>query len=165
MTDVFEIRKNCEVNDQRRNCDTKVIQNYLYCEADFPWLGPDDPVEANPPGRELGELIYGALRPRFSPASELWNHEGFGWAFNCKSGRATINVLVTLVNDHWLIMSNLVTLVPRFLRTRSSETALSDVCHALDQFVRSDSRFRNIQWFTAESYERRPILGKRSWSK
>ena len=143
-----------------------MIRDHLACEADFPWIGPDDPVEANPPGRELAEFIHAALRPHAARTSDVWNHEGFGWSFNSRFDRVTINVLVASDDQNWLISCSIVSLLPSFLRPRRCDAALSDACGRIDQLVRSDTRFRNIQWYTRREYEERPIPEsrfKRGW--
>jgi len=77
-----------------------VIRDHLACEADFPWIGSDDPVEANPPGRELAHFILAALSPHADHVNEVWNEEGFGWSFNVRFNRVTINVLVQGGDNH-----------------------------------------------------------------
>lgn len=132
-----------------------MVRDYLVCEADFPreggWIG-DTSDEANPPGQELAEFLQATLRECTTRLSELWNEEDYGWAFNCDWERVTINVLVQRI-DHWLIICSIVSLVPRFLRTRRYEAALSGLCYHLDGAVRQDSRFSDVRWFTSAEYE------------
>ena len=131
-----------------------MVRDYLVCEADFPreggWIG-DDPDGANPPGRDLVDFLQSSLRDCAASITELWNEEGYGWAFNCELDRVTINVLVQRT-DHWLIICSIVSLVPRCLRPRRCATALSRVCDHLDRAVRSDVRFRDVRWFTCAEY-------------
>jgi hypothetical protein len=134
-----------------------VIRDHLSCEADFPWIGPDDPVEANPPGRELAEFIQARLQPHATRISDVWNEEGFGWSFNSNFNRVTINVLVESDEQHWLIVCSIVSVLQAFLRRRRCDAELSTACERIDQLVRSDKRFRNIQWFTRQEYEERPV--------
>ena len=141
-----------------------MIRDHLACEADFPWIGSDDPVEANPPGRELAHFILAALSPHADHVNEVWNEEGFGWSFNVRYNRVTINVLVAGGNlEDWLISCHIISLLRRYLFPHQYEAALGEVCGRIDQLARSDARFRNIQWFTREEYEARPIRNKRQW--
>jgi acyl carrier protein len=133
-----------------------VLRDYLTCEADFPseggWIG-DNPDEANPPGQQLAVFLQETLRGHAEGITELWKEEGYGWAFNCEWDRVTINVLVQRPDDHWLVICSIVSLLPRFLRSRRYEMALSNLCYYLDGVVRADRRFRDVRWFTRAEYE------------
>jgi hypothetical protein len=155
------------VVSRQRTRRFSVTRDFLTCEGDFPteggWIG-DNPDQENPPGHELAVFVHEALRGATTRLSEIWNEEGYGWAFNCDWDRVTINVLVQRI-DHWLIICSIVSLMPRFLRSRRYNEALSALCYHLDGLVRADKRFNNVRWFAAaESEQSEPRSGPvREW--
>jgi hypothetical protein len=131
-----------------------VVRDYLICDADFPtegvWDG-DRPLE--PPGRELAEILRAMVAGRVADMTELWNEEDYGWSFNCDWDGVTMNVLVQRI-DHWLIICQVVSLLPRFIRPRRYDAAFTALCYHLDRAIRVDARFRNLRWLTAQEYRR-----------
>ena len=127
------------------------------CEADFPTEPEWDATgwrQVHPAGRELTEFLRTLLLDRTTEMTQAWNNDDYGCSFNCEWDRVPINVLVMRVMDHWLIICSNLSLLLRFLRPRRYAAALSAMCYHLGRAVRSDSRFRDVRWFTYEEYER-----------
>jgi hypothetical protein len=125
-------------------------QHYLVFESTgFPteggWIG-DDPDPERPPGREVIEWLSATVDANM-PLAEIWNEEGYGWAFNCKIGGITSNVLVQHV-DHWLVIVEEVSIRPRFLRGPEYAAAVIDVC--MDTPRSAHCYITRVAWFTPQ---------------
>ncbi len=132
-----------------------MIRNYLVCKADFPHEctltdRTDEPI---PAGRELAEHLHSILQNHTSGITEVWNHEDFGWSFNCDWENTTINVLIAFHDEErWLIIFIIVSLIPWFLRSRKYDVSLGRFCEKIDSVARADERFSDLRWFTPAEY-------------
>ena len=129
-------------------------QRYLtFHSTAFPteggWIG-DDPDPERPAGREVIECLSLAVDPAM-PLTDIWNQEGYGWAFNCKVGRITVNVLVQY-DDQWLVIVNEVSLRPRFLRGPEYEAAVLEVSRRIQGALSALSHVTDARWTTAAEY-------------
>ena len=114
------------------------------------WIG-DDPDPENPPGRAVIECLSLAVDASL-PLSDIWNEEGFAWAFNCKVGRITVNVLAQYV-EHWLVRVQEVSIRPRFLRGHEYDDAVLEVCRRIHAAVTALPHVTGATWITAAEYE------------
>ena len=139
-----------------------MVRNFLVCEADFPNERNENIVDGGepiPPGRELAEFLQTVLRDHTDKMSEVWNEEDYAWGFNCDWDRVAINVQAGRVDDRWLLIFSIVSIVPRFLRSRKYEVALRNLCERVDLAVRTDSRFRDVRWCTRTEFEASNVEG------
>ncbi len=132
---------------------TSTTANYLLFEAAFPteggWIG-DEPDESNPAGRELIEFLLAVVSPTANPA-DIWDEEGYGWAFNTIISGIHVNVLVQRL-DYWLVIVQEVSLKPRFLRGPQYRTAVLQVCQAICDAAQGDPRFSQFRALTCAEH-------------
>ena len=115
------------------------------------WIG-DDPDPELPAGREIAEFLLSVVDPGV-PASEIWNEESYGWAFNCRIGKITVNVLVQFL-ESWLVIVQPVSLRPRFLRGAAYDEAVLEVCTRIHRGIQTVPRTGRARWSTSNEYER-----------
>ncbi len=132
-----------------------MVRDHLLCDADFPteWIETCGASEPIPPGRVLAHYLQAILDDNAVRATEVWNEEDYAWAFNCQHQRITICVQAARLENHWLIIFTIVSLVPRFLRSQIYERSLQAICDVIDKALKSDNRFHNLRWFSAAEFD------------
>lgn len=129
-------------------------QTYCVFEGTFPtdphWIG-DDPDPDHPAGREVIELLLNAVDPTL-PASDIWNEESFGWAFNATVEAMTVNVLIQNPG-HWLIMVQPVGGLLGFLKAKSQAAAVTEASRRVHSGLTATGRVTRIRWFTEPEYD------------
>jgi hypothetical protein len=137
-------------------CDepTAGRQYFAFHSTVFPtdggWNG-DDPDPERPAGREVIESLSRAVDACL-PLDAIWNEEGYGWSFNCKVEKVTVNVLVQYI-DHWLVIVHEVSLRPRFLRGSAYAGAVLEICRRVHGVVAVLPHVSGAKWYTADEYE------------
>lgn len=128
-------------------------QTYAVFTGSFPtepgWIG-DDPDPEKPAGREVIELLLGGVDPAL-PSSEIWNHEGFGWSFNCTVDTVTVNVLVQYL-DHWLVIVEGVGVLARLFGRKRYDEAVWEVCARVHRALASSPEVSRVRWLEEREY-------------
>ena len=114
------------------------------------WTGKE-PDPERPAGREVIQYLLNAVDSSF-PLAEAWNEEGYGWAFNYRLGKITVNVLVQF-SELWLVIVHPVTFRPRFLRGAAYDEAVLEVCRRIHRGILAVPQLTRATWTTRHAYE------------
>lgn len=131
-------------------------RTYVSFEADFPDDGEWDD-QGNvicPPGLAIAKSLQAAFKSESIDVGDPENHEDFGWEFDCSVGRAGLWVLLQFATP-WLVIVHRRPWILNPVRRGARIEALQRVCRTIDKTLKSDPRFRQVEWFTREEYERR----------
>jgi hypothetical protein len=118
---------------------------------------PDDQQEKDgeivaPGGRNiLGRLRDGVTRRGFS-ASEIEQHEDYGWCFDVIAPACRIWCLIQFC-EPWLLITDRHCGLLKRLFGASDDSTHRRVCEAFQEIITADSSFSELHWFTKAEFE------------
>jgi hypothetical protein len=108
-----------------------------------------------PAGLPIAKFFQESLTSAGIHAEEPDNHEDYAWDLRCRVDKAIVWVMVGEA-ERWLVTVELHPWLLNPIRWRSGPEALRGVCEAIDQSLKRDPRFRDIQWFTKAEFDAIP---------
>lgn len=139
------------------------MRTHVSFQSDF----PQDGGTSEPAGRELAEYVAVGLRAAGYTVGNPANLENYAYSFDCGNVRATQTITVALVGDgvlEWLLLVE-----PRINTAKrllakvgikpgqpEASPEVGELCNAINQFLRSDPRFRSLRWYTTDEWDGDP---------
>jgi len=128
----------------------------------------DFPVEADadPAGKELAAHVQSILTAAGFSSSSPDEREGWAWEFTTKHDAMTIDSIVGLVDDfeskpprQWLVTNNCkLPLLKRICggagAAAKRDSILKGFCTAIHAAISADSRFSDIVWYNAKTFDK-----------
>jgi len=142
--------------------DVRPIHNLAEFRAAFPddaVLSPSGDIDV-PAGKAVADCIVAALRAKAIVAQAASQHEFYGWRFTAQHAGHIFWFILQYAEPYILECGIKRSLWDR-LRRKPNGAAFSEMLKTVDDILKGDPQFNNINWYTSDEY----IASKRRKNK
>ncbi len=131
------------------------MRTFVTFEADFPndeVLGSDQSLE-KPPGRNIAASLRNILSLQAMHTSDVASHEFYGWTFDVKCPRSSVQLLLQFPGPWLLCFLQRKRITGMFCSSASLESDFFFVIGEAAKALQGDMRFSDLRWYFKKDYE------------